>query len=155
MYKRQVLGDVRRGLLTEESARRVYGVHLLSGTIDQAATRAERLQERRRRLDREPSEPVDPPAGAARAGEILHVVDDRWWCNGADLGPVEESWKQGAAVRELPVSELATEFTSPDQEMADHMLLRAWYCPVTGYRLDLELARQGEPPLADMLLVGP
>jgi N-methylhydantoinase B len=150
-----VLVDVRRGLLTEESARRVYGVHLLDGTIDEAATRAERLHERRRRLGREPSEPVDPPAGAAPAGEILHVVGDRWWCNGADLGPADESWKQGAMVCELPVGELAAEFASPDPEMAEKMLLRAWYCPVTGYRLDLELARQGEPPLADMLLVRP
>ena len=30
--------------------------------------------------------------------------------------------------------------------------LHAWYCPVTGYRLDLELARGDEPPLTDMVL---
>jgi len=32
------------------------------------------------------------------------------------------------------------------------IIARAWYCPVTGLRIDLELARAGEPPLADILL---
>ena len=36
--------------------------------------------------------------------------------------------------------------------MAAKITLHAWYCPVTGYRLDLELARASEPPLTDMVL---
>ena len=32
--------------------------------------------------------------------------------------------------------------------MAGKITLHAWYCPVTGYRLDLELAR-GDEPLVD------
>ena len=47
---------------------------------------------------------------------------------------------------------LGHEFTGTDPEMAAKITLHAWYCPVTGYRLDLELARGDEAPLADMVL---
>jgi N-methylhydantoinase B len=93
-----------------------------------------------------------PPEGAARAGELLHVVDGRWWCNGADLGPADGSWKPRAAHQELGWAELAREFAGGDPEMAGKITVHAWYCPVTGYRLDLELARGDEPPLMDMAL---
>ncbi len=63
------------------------------------------------------------PAGAARAGELLHVVDGRWWCNGADLGPADGSWKakRGAPAADvrrarLPSSAAAT----PEMAGEDH-----------------------------------
>jgi N-methylhydantoinase B len=87
-----------------------------------------------------------------RAGELLHVVDGRWWCNGADLGPTDASWKAGAAHEPLTFSEVGQEFAGTDPEMAAKITLHAWYCPVTGYRLDLELVRGDEPPLVDMVL---
>jgi N-methylhydantoinase B len=36
--------------------------------------------------------------------------------------------------------------------MADQIVFREFICPVTGYRIDTELARAGEPPLVDILL---
>jgi N-methylhydantoinase B len=144
--------DVDLGLLPADDARRVYGV--VVGDAD--ATAAARLQLRRERLggsgSADPAEPVDPPAGAARAGELLHVVDGRWWCNGADLGPVDGSWKTNAAHQQLTFDELAPEFGGGNPEMAGKVALHAWYCPVTGYRLDLELTRGDESPLTDMVL---
>jgi N-methylhydantoinase B len=149
-----VARDVAAGLLSVEDALRVYAVALDRGDVDSAATRAARLDVRRARLGgAEPQEPVEPPEGATRAGDILHVVDGRWWCNGADLGPVGESWKTAAAHQELDFQALAPEFAGTDPEMADKVTLHAWHCPVTGYRLDLELARAGEPPLTDMVLL--
>jgi N-methylhydantoinase B len=146
-------GDVRRdidvGLLSAEQALRVYGVG-----ADEAATAAARRAMRSARLSgAEPEDPVEPPEGATRAGDILHVVDGRWWCNGADLGPATESWKAHASHEQLSFEQLAPEFTGTDPEMAAKITLHAWYCPVTGYRLDLELARAGEPPLTDMVLL--
>jgi N-methylhydantoinase B len=85
---------------------------------------------------------------------LLHVVDGRWWCNGADLGPASESWKPQAAHETFTFDDLASEYTGTDPEMAGKITLHAWYCPVTGYRLDLELARGDEPPLTDMVLLG-
>ena len=146
-----VAADVASGLLSADDARRVYGV--VAGDPD--ATAAARLEVRGERLggSTEPGDPVDPPPGAARAGELLHVVDGRWWCNGADLGPVDGSWKANAAHQQLTFAELAPEFGGGDPDMAGKITLHAWYCPVTGYRLDLEITRGDEPPLADIVLV--
>jgi N-methylhydantoinase B len=82
----------------------------------------------------------------------MHVLDGHWWCNGADLGPVDGSWKANAAHQEFAFGDLAPEFAGGNPEMAGKITLHAWYCPVTGYRLDLELVRGDEPPLADMVL---
>jgi N-methylhydantoinase B len=147
-----VAADVEAGLMSVDAARRVYGVVI----GDAGATSEARLAVRRSRLGGdEPGDPVQPPAGAARAGELLHVVDGRWWCNGADLGPADGSWKAKAAHERLAFADLGPEFAAGgDAEMAAMITLHAWYCPVTGYRLDLELARGDEPPLVDMVLAG-
>ena len=39
-------------------------------------------------------------------------------------------------------------------EMADQIVFREYLCPVTGYRIDAELARAGEPLLHDIRLAG-
>ena len=150
-----IAADVEAGLLDARAALRVYGVVVGSdAAVDEPATAAARREVRRARLGDDPGEPVDPPPGAVRAGELLRVVDGRWWCNGADLGPVSASWKAGAAHASLSFDELAPEFVGTDPEMAEKIILHAWYCPVTGYRLDLELARGEESPLVDMVLGG-
>jgi N-methylhydantoinase B len=151
-----VAADVAAGLMSVDDAQRVYGVVFDgSGGADADATAAARLELRRARLGgEEPGDPVDPPAGAARAGELLFVVDGHWWCNGADLGPVDASWKAKAAHEQLSFADLGPEFAGGDPEMAAMVTVHAWYCPVTGYRLDLELVRGDEPPLVDMVLSG-
>jgi N-methylhydantoinase B len=148
-----VKADVAAGLIDTDAALRVYGVVVSTdGALDAKATAAARQEVRRQRLGHEPAEPLEPPAGATRAGELLHVVEGRWWCNGADLGPVDASWKAGAVHATPSFEQIAPEFAGTDPEMADKITVHAWYCPVTGYRLDLELARGDEPPLIDMVL---
>jgi N-methylhydantoinase B len=149
-----VAADVAAGLMGTEAAQRVYGVAIdVDGALDESATASARRELRRSRLGgQDPGELVDPPAGAGRAGELLHVVDGRWWSGGADLGPVDGSWKVGAVHASLSFGEIAPEFVGTDPEMADKITVHAWYCPVTGYRLDLELARGDDPPLVDMVL---
>jgi N-methylhydantoinase B len=83
---------------------------------------------------------------------VLHVVDGRWWCNGTDLGPVSGNYRELCSVRESAVRLLAPEFETPDVEMADAIVFREYLCPVTGYRIDAELARAGEPLLHDIRL---
>lgn len=149
-----VAAEVRAGLMSGEDALRVYGVALsAAGVPDADATAAARLQIRCARLRASSAgEIVAAPDGAAPAGELLHVLDGRWWCNGADLGPCEESWKAGAVHETLDFAGLAPEYAGGDAEMAAKIEVHAWYCPVTGYRLDLELVRTGEAPLSDMVL---
>jgi N-methylhydantoinase B len=55
-------------------------------------------------------------------------------------------------MRETPVRKIAPEFDAYDIEMADQIVLREYLCPVTGYRIDAELARAGEPLLHDICL---
>jgi N-methylhydantoinase B len=148
-----VVRDMDGAGLSEESAERVYGVVIRDRAVDEAATRERRLSARRARLDgAEPGEPVDPPSGARRVGDMLHVVDGRWWCHGADLGPVSSNYRERCIVRELPARLIAPEFEAHDVEMADQIVFREYVCPVTGYRIDAELARAGEPLLHDITL---
>ena len=94
-------------------------------------------------------------APAARAvGDLLHVLAGRWWCNGRDLGPVGDNYRERCLMRETPTRQIAPEFDANDVEMADRMVLREYVCPVTGYRIDAELARVGEPLLHDIRLEG-
>jgi len=150
-----VAGDVEAHLLDPGNAERVYGVVVRDGEVDEAATAKTRRAMQSERLGgTEPGEEVSAPEGAQRVGELLYVVAGRWWCNGADLGAVEENYKLGARMRELAVDEVAPEFAAPEYaaDMAAKVVFREFLCPVTGLRIDTELARAGEPPLHDVML---
>ena len=149
-----VLADLEEGLLAPAAAERVYGVVLADGAIDPPATERARRSARAERLGREPGDEVAAPEGAQLIGDLLHVVDGRWWCNGADLGPVSANYKDEAVVREVRMRDIAPEYAVPEYawEMADRMVFREFICPVTGYRIDTELARSEEPTLHDIVL---
>jgi N-methylhydantoinase B len=150
----QVADDVADRILTAEVAERVYGVVLRERAVDQVTTAQLRQTMRARRLGgRAPGEPVPAPEGARRVGDILHVVDGRWWCNGADLGSVRENYKIGCVLLEQPARKLAPEFAATDTEIADRFVVREYLCPVTGYRIDCEIAARDEPPLHDITLI--
>ena len=148
-----VFADIALADLRPDVAERVFGVVASADGVDEAAT-----LERRRKLLRErlhaadPGEPVEPPAGARAVGDLLHVVDGRWWCNGADLGPATGNYREHTLVLETPARMIAPEFDAHDVKMADQIVFREYLCPVTGYRIDAELARAGEPLLQDIRL---
>lgn len=149
----RVLADMSALGLTAETAERVYGVVIRGGVVDERATDEARRALRRERLDgREPADPVTPPPGAVMVGDVLHVVDGRWWSSGADLGPSSGNYREHAVVRETSVRSTAPEYAAHDVAMADQIVFREYICPVTGYRIDAELARAGEPPLHDIAL---
>ena len=149
-----VRSDIEERLLDAATAERVYGVVLSDGAVDADATAGARRAARAARLGFEPGDEVAPPDGAQRVGELLHVVGGRWWCNGADLGEVADNYKAAATVREVRVREIAPEYAVPEyaHAMADRMVFREYLCPVTGYRIDTELARADQAPLHDILL---
>jgi N-methylhydantoinase B len=148
-----VLDDVAALRLDLATAQRVYGVLIADGAVDELGTRTRREVLRRERLGgATPGDEVAPPPGARPVGDVLHVVDGRWWSNGADLGPVSANYRQGCALRETPARQIGPEFEADDVEMADMMVLREYLCPVTGYRIDAEIARAGEPLLHDLRL---
>ncbi len=55
-------------------------------------------------------------------------------------------------MRETPARAVAPEFDAADVEIADQMVFREYICRVTGYRIDAEIARAGEPLLHDIRL---
>jgi N-methylhydantoinase B len=145
-----VLADFVAGHLDEELALRVSGVVITEGTIDAAATSRQRLAVRRERLGREPGDVVEPPTGAQRIGELLHVTNGRWWCNGADLGSSEETYRMRATVRETRMRDTGPEFEVADIESVDRFVFREYLCPVTGYRIDAEIAAEGSDIFTDI-----
>jgi N-methylhydantoinase B len=148
-----VLADTRAVGLSPETAERVYGVVIRHGAVDDDATELKRLALRRERLNGgEPRDPVPPPAGARPVGDLLHVVDGRWWSGGADLGPITGNYREHVVLRETPVRSIAPEYAAHDVEMADQIVFREYLCPATGYRIDAELARTGEPLLHDITI---
>ncbi|MDX6665740.1 MAG: N-methylhydantoinase, partial [Solirubrobacteraceae bacterium] len=114
-----ILADIVEQFLDPERAQRVYGVVIRDGAVDEAATAAKRLDVRRERLGgTEPGEPVAAPDGAQEVGEILHIVDGRWWCNGADLGSTEDNYRTAAVTCEVLAREIGPEFDAWDHDMA-------------------------------------
>jgi N-methylhydantoinase B len=148
-----VLADVHARIVNPEVACRVYGVVLAQNEIDQEATSQQRLAVRRERLGgREPGDQRPPPVGSTSIGEILHLVDGRWWCNGADLGSADANYKHRAMLIETPIRCIGDEFATPFHAVADRMIFREFVCPITGYRIDTELALRDQPPLHDICI---
>jgi N-methylhydantoinase B len=149
-----VLVDVQAKILDPATAERVYGVVITADQIDLDGTSNLRRTFRRERLGgKEPGEPVSPPDGAKPIGEILYLVDDRWWCNGADLGRGDCNYKSASVMIERPITAIGKEFETPFQDVATRVMFREFICPVTGYRIDTEIALGGQPPLHDTLIV--
>ncbi|OOL33468.1 hypothetical protein GQ85_00880 [Rhodococcus rhodochrous] len=53
--------------------------------------------------------------------------------------------------RVVPVRKIAAEFEVANHEIADRWEFREAICPVTGFRIDAELAMVGEPSLHDVI----
>jgi N-methylhydantoinase B len=163
-----VARDATCGWLDPADATRVYGVvWTAAGEVDPAATARLRAQ----RLDERLAGAVPPVSGPARRADpdaVLHpvggdlgvsLVDGRpaQWVSLTGrmlLGPVTGDYRSACAVRDTPVNDLAPEFaTRPDRPGAA-MRLREYLCPATGVRLTTELIRDGDDPVADMVLAG-
>jgi N-methylhydantoinase B len=148
-----ILADVRTGILEETVAERVYGVVITAEGVDPQATFEKRFEIRRARLSgREPGEPVAAPPSGLPVGEMLHLLDGRWWCNGADLGDGSASYKNEAITIETPIRAIGPEFATPFADVADRVVFREFICPITGYRIDTEISLREQAPLHDIRL---
>lgn len=147
-----VLADQRAGLLDSDAAARVFGVVLAGDAVDESATADRRIDERRMRLGREPGDVVAAPAGASRVGDVLHIVNGRWWSNGADLGTASENYRAGAQIRETRMRDTGPEFEVSDIASADRFVFREYLCPVTGYRIDAEIALASSEIFSDIII---
>jgi N-methylhydantoinase B len=154
----QVRIDIATGALPAEMAEQVYGV--VPGEDATRALRAERLAAR--------LASAAPPTVASAlvfpedvplrllAGELAVVerngrpeafvsVTGR-----AVLAPAEGNFKDGCAVLERPLHDVAPEFATREGRAGHRTRYREYLCPVTGLRVDSEILKDGDEPLHDI-----
>ncbi len=161
-----VLEDVGDGLRLEQASG-IYGVVIVDGQVDTAATAQRREQIRRERLARAlpPLQSIQPPApnGGEKllfnmGGELKVVeTDGRAYIVCADCGHYlcegGGNYKLGSARINGSLSEL-DDFLYGDAkaELDDEMVYRSYICPGCGVLFENELARGDEPPFWDVRL---
>ena len=149
-----VLDDVVKNLVTNESAREIYGVVIDTGTIDLEATERLRLQHRENRIDRELEIDVSARSDVVRTpfriSEYLQQadVDDETiiqctWCGGK-VCAVEENWKDRAVSRKS-----ASSSAGAYRYNSDEFSLQEYFCPDCATVLDVEVVAGNDPPLYD------
>jgi N-methylhydantoinase B len=156
-----VLADVRAGTVTAGWAASAYGVAIADGEVDAAATEARRdeIRDARGVGDRAPSTTGDTKL-VASINDVLHAREDdsgerTFACAacGAHLSAADESWKDGAAVREVPLVEGVPHQADPHNWVDDDLVVREFSCPGCRRLLSSEVARAQDPPLVDIQLL--
>lgn len=152
--------DVRRGLVSAESAKSIYGVILESGVVNEVATKALRsdMYAERLRQGRSAGKVLDKKA---IGGEVLHPVGDTveaalvkgkpilrcTECN-HQLSDYDGDFKHGTLVRELPITA-----ASPINSfgLVDDVLLREFICPGCGTSVAMDVQIKGEEILDEVV----
>jgi N-methylhydantoinase B len=149
--------DIATGALPADMAERVYGV-----VPDEDATRALRAERLAARLASAVAPAVAPAtvpedvplrvlagelAVVERAGrpEAFVSVTGR-----AVLAAVGDNFKDGCAVLERPLHDVAPEFATREGRAGHRMRYREYLCPVTGLRVDSEIVKEGDEALHDI-----
>ncbi|HEY4939590.1 MAG TPA: acetone carboxylase subunit gamma, partial [Actinomycetota bacterium] len=66
------------------------------------------------------------------------------------LAPAGGNFKDGCAVLERPLSDVAPEFATREGRAGHRMRYREYLCPVTGLRVDSEIIKEGDEVLHDI-----
>lgn len=141
----RVAADVRRGLVTADSAEAFYGVVLAGERVDELATQTLRDDMRTARLGVQVKRA--PPA-AECAPAISASADGQWVCRCSEpLSAVEADWKAGARMRIIDPA-------VSGQRLLLHadLELREYCCPACATMLSIEVARRDQAALSEMEL---
>jgi N-methylhydantoinase B len=142
-----VLDDVEEGLVSAEGALRDYAVVISEDGVDEARTRAARLERRRERLaGREPVARNGTRAGR-RLSTHLDVEKGKVVCAGCRSAICREGEPIVAALlcREASAGErFALTALYPGHE---RFRVRHFYCPGCAAQIDVQVAIAGEPPI--------
>jgi N-methylhydantoinase B len=151
----RVRADVATGALPAEEAERVYGV--MPGEDATRALRAERLAARLARAVPPPVAPATVPDDVPLrplAGELGFVESGAFVSvtGRAVLAPAGGNFKDGCAVLERPLHDVAPEFAIRAGRAGHRIRYREYLCPVTGLRVDSEIVEEGHETLHDIEL---
>ncbi len=155
----QVARDVDHGMVSAQEAERLYGVVLLTGDVDQAATDKRRTAIRAARLGREQVPPVLPysesdPPGSVRINDYLRVENRRFICRrcGCDHCADTENYKLALIVQKIPVTALSPVNRDPAEYIDEPVEFRQFICPGCATQVETEIALSREPPIWDVQL---
>ena len=143
--------DCENGIVSLAAAFDIYGVVLKTGSADQDATAAERAARRLRRLGgtakssdnlagAEVTGGLGPNLKLVRAGGQTHVVS----AAGAVLSSGSTRWRAGARREPAPQNLLL--------RLHDGLQMSAYYCPVSGDLLAVDVHETGSVPPDDIVL---
>jgi len=164
-----VLDDFHEGFVTPDLARRVYGVVLVDGAVDAAATIARRQEIRQERLARAtpPEVSVRSQPDRDRSGvvnrfpiaEDLNVVTigEQNFIACADCGyllcDAASNYKLGSALINGSLVEIDDQlFSNPKDELDDEIVYHEYLCPNCGVLIENELTKADEEALWDVQL---
>jgi N-methylhydantoinase B len=155
-----VARDVGDGLVSDEVARSVYGVVLVDGGLDAAATEVAREEVRARRI--RDGRPVrgreQPTAETLDRGVLRHhvcdtveAVDHALRCSVCHhrFGDYTADYKLASLMRELPITD-----ASPLNRLGlvDRVVLREFCCPGCGTAVAVDVQLRDEPVLDESRL---
>jgi N-methylhydantoinase B len=157
--------DYARGQVSVEDAARIYGVVLVDGEVDEAASDELRAEVPRQRLGR--ATPPLQPGAALGAGTVLlgHALEtvgiaerdgeQHLVCASCHhgLAPVLGDYRQGVAVLDERLTDIDPGLFVDPLDQVDHdLLLRRYLCPGCGLGLDADIVRPDDPLFQDVQL---
>jgi N-methylhydantoinase B len=159
-----VVRDVHEGLVTEPRARSVYGVALVGGELDEAATLATRERFRAERLALSRALEGDAGGGTLEGGSVLHPVSDSVEAVEHDgerslrcsvchyrYGGYEHDHKRSALMRERPL----TDISQHNRLCLEEFVLREFYCPGCATALAADVQLRDDPIIDETKLAYP
>jgi N-methylhydantoinase B len=159
---RHVADDFEARAVSREAALDIYGVLLdVHGQADLAATEALRAKRRLARVKTEKKPPrisgdplallTDNLALKRRRGKV-HVCCAK--CS-ADLGSVRANYKDRCLMEEQDVSAANPHIGDYRRYIDEQPVWRQFFCPGCGTLIENEVARAGDPVLADIEVIWP
>jgi N-methylhydantoinase B len=153
-----VLHDVKAGAVSPDAAGAIYGVVVENAVINYAATEVQRENIRKRRIgttdaasrkrvNMQPVASLSDGLFLVRTDSNTHVVSRA----GYVLSTNNTCWRAGAKA-------VTFEHLPPEHRITFHHDLRctAYFCPASGALLAVDLHREGEMPVDDVVLeLGP
>jgi N-methylhydantoinase B len=151
---RRVMDDLRCGIISESAATSVYGLVLQTHrTLDEQATEDRRRAMRQARIGKSRTvKQIAHPAVIGQIGEqlLLCVQDGQTLVvsrAGAVLAEGSTRWRRGAIARRLELPQPGIPI-----QMHKDLALTAWYCPLEGDLLAIDIHERAHEPVDDVAL---
>ena len=150
----QVMKDLRCGIISESAATSVYGLALqANGQLDEPATEVQRAAMRKARIGKPRTvQQIAHPTVISQIGEQLLLCDQdgqRMVVSraGAVLAKGSTRWRSGAIARRLELPQPGIPI-----QMHKDLALTAWYCPLEGDLLAIDIHETAREPVDDVAL---